>query len=280
MHILHWAYTGLNYKSNEEVDRLIHEVLCAPDYDHRHLDEYRSLATETAYLDRHIAGDGTEAQFSSDDGWIKTSVDIPLPCPGFEFDSEDSAPKLTVDEVYYRRLVPTMKAAFEEAKDFHYTPFKRFWKDPEHPDAPPERLAGEIYSSDAFIEEHEKIRDAQPPGAMETVVAAYILYSDSTHLTNFGTASLWPIYKFYGNQSKYTRGKPGSFAVHHVSYMPSVRTLMGLKMDSLNSHTGTRMVSKLPHQDLRCWSQGARLRAHQTRAGTQDTRLTPRRGIS
>ena len=52
-----------------------------------------------------------------------------------------------------------MKTAFEEAKDFHYMPFKSFWKDPDRPDAPPERLAGEVYSSDAFIAEHAKKRN-------------------------------------------------------------------------------------------------------------------------
>ena len=49
-----------------------------------------------------------------------------------------------------------------------------------------------------------------------------MLWSDSTHLTSFGNASLWPIYLYLGNQSKYTRGKPTSFARHHMAYIPKV----------------------------------------------------------
>jgi hypothetical protein len=39
----------------------------------------------------------------------------------------------------------------------------------------------------------------------EVAILAVLLWSDSTHLTNFGTASLWPVYLFLGNISKYTR---------------------------------------------------------------------------
>ncbi|KIK04639.1 hypothetical protein K443DRAFT_92736, partial [Laccaria amethystina LaAM-08-1] len=46
----------------------------------------------------------------------------------------------------------------------------------------------------------------------------------SNTITNFGTASLWPIYIYIGNLSKYIHGLPTSFAAHHLAYMPSVCT--------------------------------------------------------
>jgi len=49
-----------------------------------------------------------------------------------------------------------------------------------------------------------------------------MIWSDSTHLTSFGTASLWPVYLYFGNQSKYTRAKPSEFAAHHLAYIPKV----------------------------------------------------------
>ena len=49
-----------------------------------------------------------------------------------------------------------------------------------------------------------------------------MVWSDSTHLAEFGNASLWPIYLFFGNQSKYSRAKPTDFAAHHIAYMPKV----------------------------------------------------------
>src|SRR6266567_260860 len=50
-----------------------------------------------------------------------------------------------------------------------------------------------------------------------------MLDSDSTHLANFGTATLWPVYTLFSNQSKYSCAKPSNFAAHHVAYLPLVR---------------------------------------------------------
>ena len=50
-----------------------------------------------------------------------------------------------------------------------------------------------------------------------------MIWSDSTALAQFGTASLWPIYLYIGNQSKYTRAKPTSMSAHHLAYLPKVR---------------------------------------------------------
>ncbi|KAF8233525.1 hypothetical protein L208DRAFT_1266202 [Tricholoma matsutake] len=49
-----------------------------------------------------------------------------------------------------------------------------------------------------------------------------MVWSDLTHLANFGQASLWPIYLFLGNQSKYQHVKPSQFAAHHLAYIPSL----------------------------------------------------------
>ncbi|KAJ3006149.1 hypothetical protein NUW54_g4042 [Trametes sanguinea] len=47
------------------------------------------------------------------------------------------------------------------------------------------------------------------------------LYSESTHLTDFGHASLWPISIYFFTQSKYTHGHPSVFPVHHFVYISS-----------------------------------------------------------
>ena len=41
-----------------------------------------------------------------------------------------------------------------------------------------------------------------------------MFWSDATHLAQFGNASAWPIYLFFGNQSKYIQGCPNSGACH------------------------------------------------------------------
>ncbi|KAI0647705.1 hypothetical protein C8Q79DRAFT_999321 [Trametes meyenii] len=59
-------------------------------------------------------------------------------------------------------------------------------------------------------------------------------WSDSTHLADFGTASLWPIYVQFGNQSKYERAKPSARACHHAAYIPKFLKKEGI--DPLLTH--------------------------------------------
>lgn len=138
--------------------------------------------------------------------------------------TKDSAPELEVPDVYRRSLLEVFITAVQEesAKSFHYTPFSLFWKPT--PESTPKRIYSELYNSDAFLEEHRKVQQLPPePGPQyECAIAAGMLWSDSTHLANFGTQSLWPGYSFFGNKSKYGRGKPSQFAAHHFAYIPSV----------------------------------------------------------
>jgi len=62
----------------------------------------------------------------------------------------------------------------------------------------------------------------EPEDDLERIVAGLMVWSDSTHLTNFGDASMWPFYLFFANQSKYARCKPSARACHHVAYIPTV----------------------------------------------------------
>jgi hypothetical protein len=58
---------------------------------------------------------------------------------------------------------------------------------------------------------------------LKALVAALMVASDETHLTDFGNAKAWPIYLMLGNLSKYIRSQPNSGAMHHLAYIPSVR---------------------------------------------------------
>lgn len=149
-----------------------------------------------------------------------------------------------------------------------------------------ERLYGEVYVGDAMNREHEEIRETLrkthkgPEPLPETVVAAILLYSDSTHLAQFGTASLWPAYGWFANWTKYDRGKPSSFAAHHLAYIPSVRHHIKLYLPTeFISHYViaalklSRCISGLVQ---RCNSYGAGHLALQTR--TYAGRLEPSPG--
>jgi Plavaka transposase len=219
--LMSWFYNGSNMKSVTELDKLVNDVILADDFDKAHLKGFNA-ARELKRLDEHKQ----HTQFPSKDGWKETSVKIRLPAEktSLSSTSEDEAPEFEVNGVFYRPLTDVIISAFQEAaaETFHITPFRLFWQRFE--DEPAERVISELYNSDAMIAEHQKIQvqPREPGCTLETVVGAIMLWSDSTHLANFGTASLWPIYVYFGNQSKYTRGKPTSFAAHHIAYIPSV----------------------------------------------------------
>lgn len=219
--LLSWFYNGNTTKSAKDLDDLVQQVLLAEDFDREDLRSFRA-AQELKKLDDHM---NRPSNLLAEDGWIEGSVKIRLPCTRVKVKSEEEAPEFLVEPVYYRRLTQVLVSSFQEpaAKLFHYIPFKLFWKPTA--DSPPERVLSEIYNSDAMIAEHEKIQ-SQPnePGCdLEKAIAAALVFSDSTHLTNFGVASLWPGYVLWGNQTKYERSKPSSFAAHHFVYMQSVR---------------------------------------------------------
>ena len=218
--LMSWYYNGSNTKSISNLNKLVNEILLAEDFSQEHLKGFEA-GKEYKHLDdyKKDPGSGLAAQ----DGWIEASVLISLPCEGFSFPTEADAPVFNIEGLLYRKLLEVIKAAFSKptAEKFHTTPFQEFWK--LSLDAAPERLYSEVYNSDAFLEEHIRIRSkARPDCNLETVIASIMLWSDSTHLTSFGNASLWPIYFYTGNLSKYTRGKPTSFSAHHMAYIPKV----------------------------------------------------------
>jgi hypothetical protein len=220
--VMSWFYSSSGVKSLSELNSLVKDVILAPDFktedfigfnakkEHKLMDSYRNSSTEPS-------------TFTFDDSWIKGSVEIPLPCDGVE-QSEAEAPRFIV-EVYYRKLLDVIKAALAEpsAEQFHTSPFRAFWQP--GPDEAEERIYSEIYTGERWNEEFAKIHEANQQGPhrnLEALLVALMIWSDATLLAQFGNAQLWPIYLYIGNQSKYSRAKPSSFAAHHVAYMPKV----------------------------------------------------------
>ncbi|KAG2118324.1 hypothetical protein DEU56DRAFT_747880 [Suillus clintonianus] len=161
--------------------------------------------------------------FSARNGWKESSVYIRLPKEKMKWPLEGDAPELEIKGVRHRSLIDIITEVFEDgaATTFHMTPFQHMWKVSEERTI---KVYSEAYASpammDAYIEVNSLPRQADDN--LECVVASLMMYSDSTHLSNFGDASLWPFYVFFGNESKYTRGKPTASACHHVAYIPTV----------------------------------------------------------
>ncbi|KAJ7053136.1 hypothetical protein C8F01DRAFT_1375308 [Mycena amicta] len=209
-----------------------------------------NVKQETAKLDAYLAS----ADNGIRDGWKHTTIKISVP-DGKPHASEADAPIFTMPGLYYRPLVETIKAAIVNggARCFHYTPFKQFWV--ASPGAKPQRVHDEIYSSDAMVEAYKELHSKPPaPGcSLERVILPLMFWSDSTHLASFGSASLWPLYLFFGNQSKWLRAKPRAGVCHHVAYFPKLPDsfhdwFKGLTGDGPSGDLLTHCRRELMHQ--------------------------------
>ena len=213
--IMNWKDSGATTKSDTKVNRLVNEVLLDPNFKVEDLSGF-NVAKENRYSD---AAEKNSAFLNS---FQTANVDIEIPSG-----AKGVPPAMfSVPGLLYRKLTAVIQAAFSSplAPHFHLTPFKLFHKSPSGHE---ERVFSEVYNSDVAIEEHDKIQRAplppdEPNCKREKVVFGLMIWSDSTHLANFGTAKLWPIYSLFSGISKYIRSQPNSGACQHIAYIPSL----------------------------------------------------------
>lgn len=215
---MEWMITGSNQKSVREMDRLAKDVLGAEDFKLKDLAGF-SARQENIQLD-NSERDSTDTPYSCD-GWVESAIEISVPC-GLK-DNDGLGRPFSIPGLQHRSLLAVMKAALADvtARRFHFSPFRRIWKSQTGVE---ERCFDEAYTSDAWLEAHDKLQKQsnEPDCKLEKVVLGLMFWSDSTHLASFGTASVWPLYLYFANLSKYFRGRPNSGASHHVAYIPSV----------------------------------------------------------
>ncbi|KJA12763.1 hypothetical protein HYPSUDRAFT_210146 [Hypholoma sublateritium FD-334 SS-4] len=213
--LMNWKDSGATTKSDTEINRLVRDVLLNPNFELEDLKGF-NVARENKRADAAVKKSTFIDSFQS------ANVDIEVPS------GTKGVPPATfsVPGLLYRKLTAVIQAAFSSplAPHYHLTPFKLFHVSA---DGKQERVFSEVYNSDAYIEEHDKIQRAplppdEPNCKREKVVFGLMVWSDSTHLTNFGTAKLWPIYAFFSGISKYIRNQPNSSACQHIAYIPSL----------------------------------------------------------
>ncbi|KAF8123642.1 hypothetical protein EV363DRAFT_1176204 [Boletus edulis] len=218
-----WQYSGSNMKSAGELNRLGFFILDPQFRPNAHA--AFSHERERTLIERYLQTESNP--FKATHGWRSSSVQILLPHEQTKWAGgvdDPSVPVLTVDGVHHRDIMDIITSVFEDevSTTFHMTPFEEYWKFSDVDE--PIKVFGEAYTSPAYLEADREVHalPREPGDDLERVVAPLMLWSDATHLSNFD-ASLWPIYLFFGNQSKYTRGKPTAAACHHVAYVPTVR---------------------------------------------------------
>lgn len=224
--LMNWFYGGSSMKSIGELDRLVEDVLLAEDYDKAHLEGFKA-SRENARMDSYQAKSRRDGTFSSENGWQEHTVKLRMPAEKVKFASEEEAPIFEVPGLFHRDILSIIRSAYtsDTFYELNTMPYKEYVQ--RSPDQTPEAVIGEGYSAEAHYEFWEEVQSAPRPSGdtMEHIVAVGMVWSDSTHLANFGDASLWPGYWYHEGHSKYIRAKPTSFSSNHFAYMPKVLSL-------------------------------------------------------
>ncbi|KAF6761428.1 hypothetical protein DFP72DRAFT_1062420 [Ephemerocybe angulata] len=157
-----------------------------------------------------------------DDGWSTTRVSIDVPFHNRLKNSGVHA--YEIGDFRHRSILSVMKETIQNPKrqrHFHYHPYKDCWSP--RPDSQETELYGELYTSRAFREAHNELQKLPPVliegKTIERVVVGMMFSSDATHLSTFGpTASLWPLYLMFGNESKLRRCRPSEKLCDQIAY--------------------------------------------------------------
>ncbi|KAG6808398.1 hypothetical protein H0H92_004278 [Tricholoma furcatifolium] len=224
--LMNWFYQSTT-KTLADLDNLVHDVILQPDFSIHDLEGF-SASRESKRLEKdtmphshsHSTSTDNELPYSTTDNWRTTVIEVPLPLVRMRHRNEQAAPKLSVP-VIHRDILEVVESLLKDFsfQNHHLRGFKQFWRP--SPDKPKQRVYSEVYNTDIFLGMEEGLPSIEGCN-LEKIVVPLLIYSDSTHLANFGTASLWPIYLWTGCLSKYTRIKPSSFATHHLAYLPSI----------------------------------------------------------
>jgi hypothetical protein len=176
-------------------------------------------------INNQLARGGEMEWVDEDAEWSTSSVTISTPF--HRLTSHPGPQSYTVAKFHHRSLVAIIQNKLRNTKHgphFHYDPYELLWQPHNNNQQQPMHVHGELYTSTAFREAHQALQNSPPePGCnLPRVIVALMFWSDSTHLTNFGDTKLWPLYLFFGNESKYRRGKPSSNLCEHVAYFERV----------------------------------------------------------
>lgn len=245
----HQFWTSTGKKSRADRDQLS-KLMAHPDFKQEDI-----VGVNFRNIEEKLKGRSSKAPWEQEKGWRSKPLTIGIPLgikrtkatkagdsriqgkvnrhDDVHYKIEHSIPgsHVIVGDLHYRPICDVIRDTFSSdpsSKGFHYHPYEETWERRGAPlGAPPERVYGELYSSQAWIDEDKKIQfvslpEDDPDKDVPRVVAGISIASDATKLGQFGTSKAWPVYIFFGNQSKYERNKPSAYAAHHVAYLPSV----------------------------------------------------------
>jgi hypothetical protein len=243
-----WHWNGGEQKSRSSFRNLM-DIIGNPDFQTA---DIRDINWDR--IDGELGAEDDGAEWLDEDaGWTHTPVTISVPYQsrrGVPSQADAGPRNYTVDNFCYRSLASVIKEKISGLKaghQFHLEPHELHWQQGNGGD--PIRVQGELYTSPAFLDAHRELQDSpgEPACNLQRVVIALMFWSDATQLTSFGNAKLWPLYMFFGNESKYHRCKPTCHLCEHIAYFQKVPYSYAMSLYALcaeSNHHSCQIVSK------------------------------------
>ncbi|KAI0316154.1 hypothetical protein OF83DRAFT_1084456 [Amylostereum chailletii] len=182
-----WYWTGGSQKTIKAHDDLIYlfnqDWFKPSDVANALWSKINKLLVEEQPTD---ADDGWEDDVAEASSWKDTPICFAVPLRS----GEEGYLDYDAGTLRHRNLTSVIRDKLRDDschRSFHYEPYEHRWQ--AMASAPSERVHGELYTSDAFIEAHKKLQ-----------------------ATQFGNAKMWPFYTF----------KPSANLCEHVAYFQSL----------------------------------------------------------
>jgi hypothetical protein len=218
-----WFWDNGIQKSQKDFKDLM-DILCHPDFELEDIrrTNWSNVNTALSLSRGPFAAGASEAEWM-DEGWKCSPITIQVPFHRLT-ENPGSHPYL-VGQLHHRSLVAIIKERLKSADAgtrFHFEPHELLWR--RGNGLKDVQVYGEMYTSDKLLEMHRNLLDSPPvPGCnAPRAILPLMFWSDSTHLTSFGQAKLWPLYMFFGSDSKYQRCKPSANLCSHMAYFQKV----------------------------------------------------------
>jgi hypothetical protein len=220
----HWLHGGA--KSLNSRESLCNDVIQKPDFNSRD-----TIGVNFRALDKELANmaKNWDPSCPPSEGWKKVTIQLEVP-PVRQTQANSSKGKavppkiyINISGLYLRKLTDIIRKAFSSnnVPTFHYEPFECYWIPPGSTSRI--RLCGEMFWSPKMINAHREVqklvisdKDCMRPRC----IAAWMFSSDAMQFGNFCNAKGWPIYGYFGNESKYERCKPSSNSCYVVAHIP------------------------------------------------------------
>jgi len=218
-----WYWNGGEKKSQLSFQNLI-KIVGHPDF-HPEDVAAKNWRLIDAWLSGESKGSNKGDDWEDEDdsrlgGWMKMPIRINAP---FHKRALQKCPKeFEAGILHHRKLMTIIRERITWLSvhlHLHFEPYKLFWQLDDATELV--RVHGELYTSEAFIDAHNKLQDSppEPECGLPRVVLGLMFSSDGTQLTSFSMAKLWPVYLSIGNKSKDQRSKPSCQAFEHVAYL-------------------------------------------------------------